>query len=164
MKSRRRSLLRTGMTGLMILSLTAAGVIPDSPITQAANHREAPITALDHKADIADFFAFVSYDRPDKVTFILTVDPLLEPANGPNYFPFDPDIRYAIKIDNNNDAIEDISFEFQFTTDIRLPGISRCLAPLPLRHDRNTIRKFGSSQRCLADSTAYQPRVSSNLR
>ena len=28
----------------------------------ASNHREAPITALDHKADITDLYAFVSYD------------------------------------------------------------------------------------------------------
>ncbi len=57
------------------------------------------------------------------MTFILSVDPLLEPANGPNYFPFDPDIRYAIKIDNDNDAVEDISFEFRFNTELRLPGV-----------------------------------------
>ena len=51
-----------------------------------ANHREAPITALDHKADITDVFAFVSYSTnqapgtpPSKVTMILNVDPLLEP-------------------------------------------------------------------------------------
>lgn len=76
----------------MILGLPAVEV----PLL-AANHREAPITALDHKADITDFFAFVSYNgsqaanqRPTKATFILYVDPLLEPANGPNYFPFDP--------------------------------------------------------------------------
>ncbi len=91
--------------------------------TYAANHREAPITALDHKADITDVFAFVSYDNPDKVTFIMNVDPLLEPANGPTRFPFDPEIRYSIKIDNNHDAIEDISFDFQFNTDFRLPGV-----------------------------------------
>ena len=29
---------------------------------QAASHREAPITALDQKADITDVFAFRSYD------------------------------------------------------------------------------------------------------
>ena len=28
----------------------------------AANHREAPITALDQKADITDVYAFRSYD------------------------------------------------------------------------------------------------------
>jgi hypothetical protein len=85
----------------------------------AASHREAPLTALDHPADITDFFAFVSYDDPSKVTFIMNVDPLLEPSNGPNYFPFDPDVLYTIKIDNNYDALEDISFEFRFQTEVR---------------------------------------------
>ncbi len=85
----------------------------------AANHREAPITALDRLADITDFFAFVSYDDPSKVTLLLNVDPLLDPSNGPNYFPFDPDILYEIKIDNNNDAIEDVTFQFRFQTEIR---------------------------------------------
>jgi hypothetical protein len=89
----------------------------------AASHREAPLTALDHAADITDFFAFVSYDDPTKVTFILCVDPFLEPANGPNYFPFDPDVLYSIKIDNNYDALEDITFNFQFTTQIQAPGL-----------------------------------------
>ncbi|MBK7926287.1 MAG: DUF4331 domain-containing protein [Bryobacterales bacterium] len=96
----------------------------------AANHREAPITALDHKADITDFFAFVSYNAdqaagqtPQKVTFILCVDPLLEPANGPNYFPFDSAILYEIKIDNNHDGEEDMVFQFQFDTEQRLPGL-----------------------------------------
>ena len=99
------------------LSLLAA------PITQAANHREAPLTALDHKADIADWFAFVSYDNPNKVTLIMTVNPLLEPSNGPNYFPFDPEITYAIHVDNDFDAEDDVSFEFKFQTEIRAPGV-----------------------------------------
>ncbi len=90
---------------------------------QAASHREAPITALDHKADITDYFAFVSYDDPEKVTLILNVDPLVEPSNGPNYFPFDPDIRYALKVDNDHDAVEDVSFEFRFKTEVRLPQV-----------------------------------------
>ena len=38
----------------------------------ASSHREAPITALDHPADITDFYAFVSYDHPDRVTFVMT--------------------------------------------------------------------------------------------
>src|SRR6476619_3268434 len=88
-----------------------------------ANHREAPITALDRAADITDWFAFVSYDDPTKVTFILNVDPLLDPGNGPNYFPFDPDIVYSMKIDNDWDAVEDISFEFRFTSEYRAPGL-----------------------------------------
>src|SRR5579872_2426391 len=89
----------------------------------AANHRSAPITALDHPAGITDWYAFVSYDDPTKVTFIMDVDPLLEPSNGPNYFPFDPNVTYTMKIDNTGDAVEDITFEFQFTTTINAPGI-----------------------------------------
>lgn len=90
---------------------------------QAANHREAPITAIDRLADITDFYAFVSYDNPDKVTLVLDVDPFLEPSNGPTYFPFDPEITYAIRVDNNHDAVEDIIFEFRFQTEIRTPGL-----------------------------------------
>jgi hypothetical protein len=88
-----------------------------------ASHREAPITALDHKADITDIYAFVSYDDPSKVTFILNVDPLLEPGNGPNYFPFDPDVLYAIDIDNNDTALPAVQFLVQFQTEIRAPNL-----------------------------------------
>jgi hypothetical protein len=106
-----------------LLAVVLAALVVFPPSFFAANHREAPITAIDRLADIADYFAFVSYDDPNKVTFILTVDPLLEPSNGPNYFPFDPEILYEIKIDNNNDAVEDVTFQFRFTTEIRAPGV-----------------------------------------
>jgi hypothetical protein len=108
---------------LIILSLTMGLNIN----SYGANHREAPITALDVKADIPDVFAFVSYDpddldAADKVTLIVTFDPFLEPGNGPTYFPFDPEILYAIRVDNDHDAVEDIVFEFRFESEIRLPG------------------------------------------
>jgi Domain of unknown function (DUF4331) len=111
-------LKRSAAAVLAMLTLLSPG-----PAAWSANHREAPITALDHKADITDFFAFVSYDRPESVTFILDVDPLLKPANGPNYFPFDPEIVYAVRIDNDHDALEDVTFEFRFKTEIRAPGV-----------------------------------------
>lgn len=89
----------------------------------AASHREAPITALDRTADITDWYTFVSYNHPDRVTMILNVDPFLEPSNGPNYFPFDPNVLYEMRVDNNHDGIEDIVFQFRFTTEIRQPGL-----------------------------------------
>ena len=106
-----KSLLATAL-----LMLVAANLF-------ASSHREAPITALDRGADVTDWYAFVSYDHPDRVTMILNVDPLLEPANGPNYFPFDPNVLYEMKIDNNRDGIEDITFVFRFKTEINLPGV-----------------------------------------
>ena len=67
---------------------------------------------------------------------IVNVDPLLEPANGPNWFPFDPDILYEIKIDNNNDAVEDIVFQFRFGTEQRLPGLFQAYAGAGGGHQR----------------------------
>jgi hypothetical protein len=102
--------------------LMATSIAAPLPVF-AASHREAPIVALDRAADITDYYSFVSYEDPTKVVFIMNVDPLLEPSNGPNYFPFDPSILYSIHIDNTYDALEDISFEFRFTTKINAPGL-----------------------------------------
>lgn len=106
---------------LVALALALLTLAPSSLL--ASSHREAPITALDRTADVTDWYAFVSYDHPDRVTMILNVDPLLEPANGPNYFPFDPNVLYQLKVDNNRDGKEDITFQFRFTTEIRQPGL-----------------------------------------
>ncbi|MBI2803331.1 MAG: DUF4331 domain-containing protein [Gammaproteobacteria bacterium] len=104
----------------ILAALCSAGT---GTVAQAANHREAPLTALDSKADITDWFAFVSYNDPTKLTMILNVDPLLQPSNGPNYFPFDPEIQYEMKVDNNFDADEDLIVRVRFKTEIRAPGV-----------------------------------------
>jgi len=108
----------------------ALAVLMAAPPGFPANHREAPITALDHKADITDVFAFRSYDGggTPRVTLILCVDPFQDPANGPNWWPFDPDLLYEIKIDNNNDALADIVFQVRFTTEQRLPNLFQVYA------------------------------------
>jgi len=113
------------LAGLVMLALAAANPV------HAANHREAPITALDHKADITDVYAFRSYGGDagvPRATFVLGVDPLLEPGNGPNWFPFDDEILYEIKIDNGHDAKEDIVFQFRFQTEQRLPSLFQVYA------------------------------------
>lgn len=108
--------------------LVALGLL--GPRLNASNHREAPITALDHKADITDLYAFRSYapGSGNKVTIIMGVDPLLDTANGPNWFPFDDEILYELKIDNNNDAAPDITLQFRFQTEQRLPSLFQVYA------------------------------------
>lgn len=105
------------------LALCAAGLMALPAPVMASSHREAPITALDQKADITDWYAFVNPQHPDRVVFIMNVDPFLEPSNGPNYFPFDPNILYEMKVDNNFDGKADISFQFRFTTEVQQPGV-----------------------------------------
>jgi hypothetical protein len=111
-------------SGILVLALLA--IVASNAF--ASSHREAPITALDRTADITDWYAFVSYDHPDRVTMILNVDPFLEPSNGPNYFPFDPNVRYEMKIDNNRDGVADVTFQFRFATEFRQPGLFTAFA------------------------------------
>ena len=106
---------------IIVLTLALLLVVPASLF--ASSHREAPISALDHSADVTDWYAFVSYDHPDRVTMILNVDGFLEPSNGPNYFPFDPNVRYVMNVDNDQTGKTDISFQFRFKTEIRQPGL-----------------------------------------
>ena len=113
----RNALLRPAVA----ITLATLAAQPNS--LWASSHREAPITALDHKADITDWYAFVSPEHPDRVILILNVDPFLEPSNGPNYFPFDPNVLYEMKIDNDHDGLADITFQFRFKTEIRSPGV-----------------------------------------
>ena len=119
-----------------LLSVLGAAALSIAPVTlYASNHREAPITGLDRAADITDLYAFVSYgpnqhagQTPEKATLILCVDPLLEPGNGPTQFPFDPNILYEIKIDNDHDAVADVTFNFRFSTEFQIPSVFTGLA------------------------------------
>jgi len=111
-----------------ILCTLLAATLAVPQLGFSASHREAPITALDRAADITDVYAFVSYDDASKVTFLLNVDPLLEPGNGPNYFPFDDNILYAIHVDNNNDANDHVVFQVRFQTEIRAPQLFQAYA------------------------------------
>jgi hypothetical protein len=112
------------MTKLKPVVILATAMFMLMPISMfASSHREAPITALDRTADVTDWYAFVSYDNPKNVTFILNVDPLLEPANGPNYFPFDPGVLYEMHVDNDHDGKDDVTFRIRFKTQIRAPQV-----------------------------------------
>lgn len=82
----------------------------------ASSHREAPMITADPKADATDLYAFVSPDKSDTVTLIATYLPFQEPAGGPNFYGFDDNVLYEIKIDNNGDAMEDLSYQFRFKT------------------------------------------------
>ena len=141
------------MTRTLLKSALAAAVVAAPLAVFTANHREAPITALDRAADITDWYSFVSYDDPSKLTMILSVDPLLEPSNGPNYFPFDPEILYEMKVDNDQDAVEDVILQFRFQTEQRNPGVFTGfvggLLGIPPDHRRSMVpaRKVSASAR-----------------
>jgi hypothetical protein len=88
----------------------------------AASHREAPLISMDPEADITDFYMFRSYEthRAGYVDLIMDTIPGEEPSSGPNYYNFDPNVTYAINVDNNGDGIaNDVRFEFRFQSEFR---------------------------------------------
>src|SRR5687767_5751440 len=125
-RSRERSAMaRTravrGLAALAAAATTvAAGAALIGPGTSSASsHREAPLIASDPQADNTDVYAFVSPDKPDTVTLIANWIPFEEPAGGPNFYPFADDARYNIKIDNDGDALADLTYTWVFDTVIR---------------------------------------------
>lgn len=110
--------MRTQLLGISLIFLLAFGLMPG----QASSHREAPLLATDPTADNTDVYAFVSPDAPDTVTLIANFIPFQKPDGGPNFYSFDPNVIYEIHVDNNGDAVEDITFQWRFTTEVRNPA------------------------------------------
>ncbi len=96
-------LLCIGLTGLPAL---------------ASSHGEAPLISMDRFADNTDTYAFRSVEagRAGFVTLIANYIPLQDPSGGPQWFRFDDQVLYEIKVDNNGDGVEDVTYQFQFTT------------------------------------------------
>jgi Domain of unknown function (DUF4331) len=86
-----------------------------------SSHREAPSISQDPAADNADTYAFVSPDDPTTVTIITNYVPLEGPPGGPNFFEFGDDVLYSIYVDNDGDALPEITYQFRFHTTYQNP-------------------------------------------
>lgn len=91
---------------------------------QASSHREAPNITRTPTVDATDFYVFNSYEtgRSDYVTLIANYIPLQDAYGGPNYFAMDPQAVYSIHIDNDGDAMPNISFNFRFSNTLANEG------------------------------------------
>ena len=98
----------------LVFSMSSVATIP----ALASSHSEAPLISMDRFADNTDTYAFRSVEpgREGFVTLIANYIPFQEPSGGPQYYRFDDTVLYEIKIDNTGDGREDLSYQFQFTT------------------------------------------------
>ncbi|MGB5738452.1 MAG: DUF4331 domain-containing protein, partial [Woeseia sp.] len=109
--------MKTLNRGLMFAAIAIALPV----IASASSHREAPFITSLPKVDGTDFYMFNSYEtgREGFVTLVANYIPLQDSYGGPNYFQLDEDAIYEIHIDNNGDANEDITFQFEFASDTK---------------------------------------------
>lgn len=140
--------MRRGLSWLTA-TIVAGSVALWMDTPRASSHREAPLISQDPLADNTDVYGFVSARNPDRVTLIANFIPLEAPSGGPNFFKFDDNVLYEIMVDNDADAVEDITFQFRFRTEIRNPdtflyntGVVRSLTDAALN-----VRQFYSVTR-----------------
>jgi hypothetical protein len=111
-----------GLTRATAALLAVVLLATSTPGAWAASHREAPLIALDPAADITDVYFFRSWNDSSKIVLIMNVIPSQVPSSGPNYFFFDPAVRYAFHLDLNGDGnANDLNIEITFTTELRAP-------------------------------------------
>ncbi|MDQ7017279.1 MAG: DUF4331 domain-containing protein [Gammaproteobacteria bacterium] len=122
-----KSLKNQTVLGLLA---TAVSAVLLAPIATASSHREAPFITQHPKVDAADFYMFRSYEtgREGYVTLIANYVPLQDAGGGPNYFAMDPSAVYEIHIDNNGDAVEDLTFQFDFNNTLGNAGAGLALS------------------------------------
>jgi hypothetical protein len=127
MSHRSRSLLR--------LILVAAAAAPLS--ATGADHLDSPRVKTNHLLDINDVYVFQSPQHKDHTVIVVTVVPLagvLAPT------VFSSDGFYDIKVDNNGDAIEDITIRFSFSMPNH-PGFQRFEAQWTDRHGMRVLAR-----------------------
>lgn len=116
LRTNRRALVGLGVA----VALTASSfALLRTDTGTASSHREAPMIAGDPRNDNTDVYAFVSPDKADTVTLLSNWIPFEEPNGGPNFYTFDTNSRYNIKIDNDGDAKPDITYQWTFRNEDR---------------------------------------------
>jgi hypothetical protein len=108
--------------GVAVSAALLAGTLIASVPAGASSHREAPMIAGDPYADLTDVYAFVSADKPDSVTLIVNAIPYEDPMGGPNYYQFDPKVRYQLHIAQAGHNEPDITYSVEFRTNVKNPN------------------------------------------
>ena len=98
--------LARSCAALLSVSLATAVALPVTAQTPDGLQR-------DHMAQVGDLYAFVSPDKPDTVTVVTTWGGAHSPADWATEAWFDPDLTYWVKVDNDGDGVEDVTWTFR---------------------------------------------------
>ncbi len=86
-----------------------------------SSHREAPEISKDPVADSTDVYAFMHPTQADQVVLIANFIPLQQANGGPNFYEFGDDVLYEINVSNTNKCEANVTYSFNFRTQIRNP-------------------------------------------
>ena len=96
------------LSGIAAMSAVLVGTVGP---TSGADHGDAPLAKANHPEDLADVYAFAG-GGSGTVVLAITVNPLTMPGDTPT---FDSAGLYQFRIDNNGDAVPDVTYNVTFT-------------------------------------------------
>ena len=76
----------------------------------ASSHREAPMISKDPYADNTDTYVWVPKGQTRNVVLAASWIPFEGPEGGPNYYEWDDRVAYDIHVDNDGDAVADVTY------------------------------------------------------
>lgn len=112
---RRILLLAVPLVPLLMLTAILLSLRPAA----ASSHREAPLISTDPYADNTDSYVFISPENDDNLVLIASYIPFEAPEGGPNYFAWDDNVLYDIYVDNDGDAVPDITYTLHSESEVQ---------------------------------------------
>ncbi|MBI4542985.1 MAG: DUF4331 family protein [Gemmatimonadetes bacterium] len=94
------------------LAITGLGAGVALRTLHSSDHQDTPEVELSPRMDVNDVYAFPG-SGTDRIVLVMTTSSPITPAQSAGA-AFDPDLLYQIKIDNDDDAVEDLVIQATF--------------------------------------------------
>jgi hypothetical protein len=98
------------LSPLAALALAASVTITGTVL--ASDHQDTPEVELNPRMDVNDVYAFPGASA-GRIALVMTTSSPITPAQGATA-SFDPNLLYQLKVDNTDDAVEDLVFQITF--------------------------------------------------
>jgi hypothetical protein len=107
---------------LILTPLMLVGVILLASLqVGASSHREAPLISKDPYADNTDTYVWIPAGQTKNIVLAASWIPFEGPEGGPNYFEWDDRVLYDIHVDNDGDAVADVTYTLSSRTEVQNP-------------------------------------------
>ena len=116
----KRRILR-GLALIMTPMMLIGAVLLASLQVGASSHREAPLISKDPYADNTDTYVWIPAGQTKNIVLAASWIPFEGPEGGPNYFEWDDRVLYDIYVDNDGDAVADVTYTLSSRTEVRNP-------------------------------------------
>jgi hypothetical protein len=115
----------------LIMTLALSVLFSSAPITDAADHGDAPTASNDQQTDIADVYLYLDPTNNSRVIIAATFRGFIVPSEAVNFGAFEPSVRYGFNLETTGDAIPDhfIDVRFSQRTSTTTPQTATVILP-----------------------------------